>query len=158
MHACHKFKMYHHRINFLFDPNSLKTTAGVEKKKEEVGSVSLNEPMLRPDAPTSGSSWNRSRILLKTACSREREVKSEESERVIRATSVEVDDDGVINGRKKLRFTKAQSALLEQAFKHHSILNLVCILYLSHAHILSGYLVYADSDGDSSSEERSPRG
>nr|GEX91435.1 hypothetical protein [Tanacetum cinerariifolium] len=33
----------------------------------------------------------------------EREVKGEESERVISATSVEVDDDGVINGRKKLR-------------------------------------------------------
>ncbi|GJU16266.1 putative reverse transcriptase domain-containing protein [Tanacetum coccineum] len=73
---------------------------------------------------SSSSSWNRS--------SREREVKSEESERVISATSVEVDDDGVFNGRNKLRLTKAQSTLLEQAFKHHSTLNPECILYLSH--------------------------
>lgn len=45
-------------------------------------------------------------------------------EREVSATSVEEDDDdGVLNGRKKLRLTKAQSALLEQAFKHHSTLN-----------------------------------
>ncbi|KAJ0494273.1 putative transcription factor homeobox-WOX family [Helianthus annuus] len=63
-------------------------------------------------------------------------VGSEESERVsndnnysgvISATSVddvEEDDDGCVNGRKKLRLTKPQSALLEEAFKHHSSLNL----------------------------------
>ncbi|KAJ0490157.1 putative transcription factor homeobox-WOX family [Helianthus annuus] len=67
---------------------------------------------------------------------REREVGSEESERVsndnnysgvISATSVddvEEDDDGCVNGRKKLRLTKPQSALLEEAFKHHCSLNL----------------------------------
>ena len=57
---------------------------------------------------------------------------SEESETVISATSVEEEDDSIINGRKKLRLTKAESALLEQAFKHHSTLNSVGILYLSH--------------------------
>lgn len=38
-----------------------------------------------------------------------------------RAVSDEDDDGG--NGRKKLRLTKAQSALLEESFKHHSTLN-----------------------------------
>ncbi|KAL8229245.1 hypothetical protein R6Q57_014145 [Mikania cordata] len=65
---------------------------------------------------------------------REREVGSEESERVsndnnyyrvVSATSVDdvEDDDDCVNGRKKLRLTKPQSALLEEAFKHHSSLN-----------------------------------
>ncbi|PWA55063.1 HD-ZIP protein [Artemisia annua] len=65
---------------------------------------------------------------------REREVGSEESERVsndnnfsrvMSATSVDdnEDDDNCVNGRKKLRLTKPQSALLEEAFKRHSSLN-----------------------------------
>ncbi|KAL4568819.1 hypothetical protein LXL04_024435 [Taraxacum kok-saghyz] len=66
---------------------------------------------------------------------RDREVGSEESERVsnenisnsrVMSTSVddvEDDDDGSINGRKKLRLTKPQSALLEEAFKLHTSLN-----------------------------------
>ncbi|XP_076947044.1 homeobox-leucine zipper protein HAT22-like isoform X2 [Bidens hawaiensis] len=62
-----------------------------------------------------------------TSSKREREVASEESERVMSATSVDdhdVEDDyDCANGRKKLRLTKTQSALLEQAFKHHSSLN-----------------------------------
>ncbi|KAL8117839.1 homeobox-leucine zipper protein HAT22 isoform X2 [Apium graveolens] len=37
--------------------------------------------------------------------------------------SDEDDDGGNGNGRKKLRLTKAQSALLEESFKHHSTLN-----------------------------------
>lgn len=74
-----------------------------------------------------GSSFSVASVSVK----REREVKSEDSERVnISRTSVdddheveEEDDDGSVNGRKKLRLTKAQSALLEEAFKHHSTLN-----------------------------------
>ncbi|KAJ9564313.1 hypothetical protein OSB04_000279 [Centaurea solstitialis] len=70
---------------------------------------------------------------------REREVGSEESERVsndnnynsssrmmMSTTSVDhdvEDDDGSVNGRKKLRLTKPQSALLEEAFELHSSLN-----------------------------------
>ncbi|KVI02744.1 homeobox-leucine zipper protein HAT22-like isoform X2 [Cynara cardunculus var. scolymus] len=66
---------------------------------------------------------------------REREVGSEESERVsndnnyssrvMSTTSVDdvEDDDGTVNGRKKLRLTKPQSALLEEAFELHSSLN-----------------------------------
>ncbi|KAL6573082.1 homeobox associated leucin zipper [Orobanche hederae] len=57
---------------------------------------------------------------------REREAGSEEVEieRVIssRASDEEDDDDGP-NGRKKLRLTKAQSALLEESFKQQSTLN-----------------------------------
>ncbi|KAK4410087.1 UNVERIFIED_CONTAM: Homeobox-leucine zipper protein HAT22 [Sesamum calycinum] len=54
---------------------------------------------------------------------RERETGGEEVEieRVSSRASDE-DDDGS-NGRKKLRLTKAQSALLEESFKHHSTLN-----------------------------------
>lgn len=54
---------------------------------------------------------------------REREIGSEEVEieRVSSRASDE-DDDG-LNGRKKLRLTKAQSALLEESFKLHSTLN-----------------------------------
>ncbi|KAK1423447.1 hypothetical protein QVD17_18750 [Tagetes erecta] len=57
---------------------------------------------------------------------RERDVGSDESERVLSGvTSVDdvEDDDDCVNGRKKLRLTKSQSALLEEAFKHHSSLN-----------------------------------
>ncbi|KAI7738095.1 hypothetical protein M8C21_013943 [Ambrosia artemisiifolia] len=72
--------------------------------------------------------------LSNASVKREREVGSEESERVsngnnysgvISATSVDdvEDDDGCVNGRKKLRLTKSQSALLEEAFKHQSSLN-----------------------------------
>ncbi|KAM7529883.1 hypothetical protein LguiB_033293 [Lonicera macranthoides] len=53
---------------------------------------------------------------------REEEV---ETERVIsssRAIISDEDDEG-INGRKKLRLTKAQSALLEESFKQHTTLN-----------------------------------
>ncbi|KAK6125359.1 hypothetical protein DH2020_040898 [Rehmannia glutinosa] len=54
---------------------------------------------------------------------REREIGSEdvEIERVSSRVSDE-DDDGS-NGRKKLRLTKVQSALLEESFKQHSTLN-----------------------------------
>ncbi|XP_071692271.1 homeobox-leucine zipper protein HAT22-like isoform X2 [Rutidosis leptorrhynchoides] len=67
---------------------------------------------------------------------RERDVRSEESERVsndnnysrvMSTTSVvddvEDDDGNCVNGRKKLRLTKPQSALLEEAFKLQSSLN-----------------------------------
>ncbi|KAK4477427.1 hypothetical protein RD792_016648 [Penstemon davidsonii] len=57
---------------------------------------------------------------------REREMGSEEvvlsSRNLINSTTDE-DDDGLINGRKKLRLTKVQSALLEESFKIHSTLN-----------------------------------
>ncbi|KAL7101567.1 hypothetical protein ACP275_08G062100 [Erythranthe tilingii] len=45
-----------------------------------------------------------------------------ELDRVI-SSRVSDEDDDVINGRKKLRLTKAQSALLEESFKQHSTLN-----------------------------------
>ncbi|KAI7747385.1 hypothetical protein M8C21_002306 [Ambrosia artemisiifolia] len=51
---------------------------------------------------------------------REREVKSDVEEEDVEE---EEDDDNSVNGRKKLRLTKTQSALLEEAFKHHSSLN-----------------------------------
>lgn len=61
--------------------------------------------------------------LSNVSVKRERDVGSEEvdTERVSSRVSDE-DDDGS-NGRKKLRLTKAQSALLEESFKLHSTLN-----------------------------------
>ncbi|GER39615.1 homeobox-leucine zipper protein family [Striga asiatica] len=55
---------------------------------------------------------------------REREPASEEveRERAISSRVSDEDDDGS-NGRKKLRLSKAQSALLEESFKMHSTLN-----------------------------------
>ncbi|KAL8044675.1 hypothetical protein ABFX02_08G060800 [Erythranthe guttata] len=41
----------------------------------------------------------------------------------VNSSRVSDEDDDVINGRKKLRLTKAQSALLEESFKQHSTLN-----------------------------------
>ncbi|KAL1810027.1 hypothetical protein ACET3Z_027017 [Daucus carota] len=58
---------------------------------------------------------------------REREIGSfEEVETTVvdhKARGVSDEDDDGGNGRKKLRLTKAQSALLEESFKHHSTLN-----------------------------------
>ncbi|MFS8010766.1 putative transcription factor homeobox-WOX family [Helianthus anomalus] len=55
---------------------------------------------------------------------REREVASDESgERGVGNTSGEEDEDGSVNCKKKLRLTKAQSGLLEEAFKLHTTLN-----------------------------------
>ncbi|MFS7973626.1 putative transcription factor homeobox-WOX family [Helianthus anomalus] len=87
---------------------------GLTKKKPDDG-------LYRQDSVSVGSSL----ISVASVCvKREREVKSEESKRVISTTSqVEEEDDYSVNDRKKLRLTKAQSALLEEAFKHHSTLN-----------------------------------
>lgn len=61
---------------------------------------------------------------------REEEV---ETERVISSRVIISDeDDEGINGRKKLRLTKAQSALLEESFKQHTTLNPVSNFSLSH--------------------------
>ncbi|KAK1433173.1 hypothetical protein QVD17_10079 [Tagetes erecta] len=72
----------------------------------------------RQDSVSVGSSL----ISVASHVKREREVKS-----AISTTSDQVeeeeDDDNTVNDRKKLRLTKAQSALLEEAFKHHSTLN-----------------------------------
>ncbi|WOG92976.1 hypothetical protein DCAR_0312254 [Daucus carota subsp. sativus] len=57
---------------------------------------------------------------------REREQRgSEETETTARVSSrvISDEDDDGSNGRKKLRLTKAQSALLEESFKLHSTLN-----------------------------------
>lgn len=64
---------------------------------------------------------------------RERDIINEEgeTERVVCSRMSDEDDEGVINGRKKLRLTKAQSALLEESFKQHSTLNPVNSLSLS---------------------------
>ncbi|KAI3462650.1 hypothetical protein Pfo_019313 [Paulownia fortunei] len=55
---------------------------------------------------------------------REREMAGSEEGEIERGSSrVSDEDDDGSNGRKKLRLTKAQSALLEESFKQHSTLN-----------------------------------
>ncbi|KAL6551810.1 homeobox-leucine zipper protein [Orobanche gracilis] len=89
------------------------------KKGIAVGDQSGDDQLYRQDSGTSSFS-NVSSVK------REREAGSEEVEieRVIssRTSDGEDDDDGT-NGRKKLRLTKAQSALLEESFKQQSTLN-----------------------------------
>ncbi|KAK4393509.1 Homeobox-leucine zipper protein HAT22 [Sesamum angolense] len=54
---------------------------------------------------------------------REREIGSEEVEIERVSSRVSDEDEDGPNGRKKLRLSKAQSALLEESFKQHSTLN-----------------------------------
>ncbi|KAK6152823.1 hypothetical protein DH2020_012462 [Rehmannia glutinosa] len=66
----------------------------------------------------------RSSLISNVSVKRERsEMGSEEVEIERVSSRVSDEDDDGSNGRKKLRLTKAQSALLEESFKHHSTLN-----------------------------------
>ncbi|KAJ0733080.1 putative transcription factor homeobox-WOX family [Helianthus annuus] len=106
-----------------FDPSltlALSGDHGITKKKH-----ACDYGGLYGQDSGSGGGGGSSLISVASVCvKREREVKSE----VISTTSEveeeeDEDDDNSVNGRKKLRLTKAQSALLEEAFKHHSSLN-----------------------------------
>ncbi|KAI7751257.1 hypothetical protein M8C21_016019 [Ambrosia artemisiifolia] len=88
------------------------------KKQPNPSSDHCLEPSLT--LALSGDSCGGSSFSIASA-KREREVASEESEKGGENTSEE-DEDGV-NGKKKLRLTKAQSGLLEEAFKLHTTLN-----------------------------------
>ncbi|KAL2504331.1 Homeobox-leucine zipper protein HAT22 [Abeliophyllum distichum] len=74
---------------------------------------------LSPDQPQdSGAS-----SFYNGSVKRERGVGCEDVERERMASRVFDEDDDGSNGRKKLRLTKAQSALLEESFKQQSTLN-----------------------------------
>nr|XP_043617576.1 homeobox-leucine zipper protein HAT9-like isoform X2 [Erigeron canadensis] len=116
-----------------FDPSLTLALSGDRERDHDHGLIVKKQAyhdhagsLYRQDSVSGGGS---SFSVASVSVKREREVKSEESERVISTTTsvldhdVEEDDDGIVNGRKKLRLTKAQSALLEEAFKHHSTLN-----------------------------------
>lgn len=66
---------------------------------------------------------------------REREIGSEEVEIERVSSRVSDEDDDGSNGRKKLRLSKAQSALLEESFKQHSTLNPVIPRSLEYIYI-----------------------
>ncbi|KAI3500276.1 hypothetical protein L1887_36095 [Cichorium endivia] len=114
-----------------FDPSltlALSADQDHGKKPACVGGGGGGGGLYRQDSVSGGGS---SFSVASVSVKREREVKSEDSERVSRVITttsvheheVDDDDDGTVNGRKKLRLTKAQSVLLEEAFKHHSTLN-----------------------------------
>lgn len=85
-----------------------------------------NFPSYNKDQLSAASSYSY------TSVKRERDIGSDvtEVERVISSDCYE--DDNGSNGRKKLRLTKVQSALLEESFKQQSTLNPVsysCFLF-----------------------------
>lgn len=65
---------------------------------------------------------------------RERELGSEDAEIERVSSRISDEDDDGSNARKKLRLTKAQSALLEESFKQHSTLNPVRTRTHTHTH------------------------
>ncbi|XP_076903861.1 homeobox-leucine zipper protein HAT9-like isoform X2 [Bidens hawaiensis] len=104
-----------------FDPSLTLALSG-DRDHDHGSTKKKHDGLYRQDSVSVGSSL----ISVASVCvKREREVKSEESKRVVNTTSEveEEEDDNIGNDRKKLRLTKAQSALLEEAFKHHSTLN-----------------------------------
>lgn len=68
---------------------------------------------------------------------RERESASDESN----TSCGEEDDDGGVNGKKKLRLTKAQSGMLEEAFKLHTTLSPVIYYIFSPIYLLCFHIV-----------------
>ncbi|KAL8200518.1 hypothetical protein R6Q57_011857 [Mikania cordata] len=114
-------------LSLMSSPSSmvkLNTMKGVMARYEPSLTLSLSGLNRSGGAVTGCSS--RSSMSVK----RELEVGSEESERVSIGNNYSTvmsepsgDDDGCVNGRKKLRLTKPQSALLEEAFKLHTSLN-----------------------------------
>ncbi|XP_011073661.1 homeobox-leucine zipper protein HAT22 isoform X2 [Sesamum indicum] len=107
----------------LSSPSS-SAAAGDQKSKKPAAARKTTEPSLT--LSLSGETFDQdsgASSFSNVSVKRERETGGEEVEieRVSSRASDE-DDDGS-NGRKKLRLTKAQSALLEESFKHHSTLN-----------------------------------
>lgn len=112
-----------------FEPSlTLSLISGDRTYEQQPIKISESADLYRQDS-TGASSYSNASVK------RERDVGSEETtteiERVSSRVISDEDDDGS-NARKKLRLTKAQSALLEESFKIHSTLNPVsslCILF-----------------------------
>nr|CAA06728.1 homeodomain leucine zipper protein [Craterostigma plantagineum] len=99
--------------------------------KQKIGTAAGFNDQISGDVISAANSSSLSNVI-SSCVKREREVVggedldmeakvSSSSSKLIIVDEV-IDDDGS-NGRKKLRLTKAQSALLEESFKHHSTLN-----------------------------------
>lgn len=125
----------------------------IAKKVEEINnfnknlndnSVVVHDLLYRQDSAASSFS--------NVSVKREREIcttgsEELEVERVISSSRVSDEDDDGSNGRKKLRLTKSQSALLEESFKLHSTLNPVpfchfTIYYYFSQNYLIIYILY----------------
>lgn len=125
----------------------------IAKKVEEINnfnknlndnSVVVHDLLYRQDSAASSFS--------NVSVKREREIcttgsEELEVERVISSSRVSDEDDDGSNGRKKLRLTKSQSALLEESFKQHSTLNPVpfchfTIYYYFSQNYLIIYILY----------------
>lgn len=104
-----------------FEPSlTLGLVTGDKVNDSFINKPSSGEILYRQDS-TGASSFSNASVK------REREQPgSEETETTARVSSrvnISDEDDDGSNGRKKLRLTKAQSALLEESFKQHSTLN-----------------------------------
>ncbi|KAK1351670.1 Homeobox-leucine zipper protein HAT22 [Heracleum sosnowskyi] len=112
-------------VDISYEPNlTLGLISGAPYVKVADENVRLVNKQQSGGADSGGSSF--SNLSVK----REREIGSfEEVEtttmdhKMVSSRAVSDEDDDGGNGRKKLRLTKAQSALLEESFKHHSTLN-----------------------------------
>lgn len=115
-------------VNICYEPN---LTLGLISSAPyvKVGDDHQNVGLVNKQQSGGGGADSGGSSFSNLSVKREREIGSfEEVETIMdrkmvssRAVSDEDDDGG--NGRKKLRLTKAQSALLEESFKHHSTLN-----------------------------------
>lgn len=95
------------------------------------GSLSF-EPSLTLSLPKDQSADHLSSSTYSNASVKRKRDISTEVERVLSSRVSDEDlDDHVSNGRKKLRLTKVQSALLEESFKQHSTLNPVSSIHPS---------------------------
>lgn len=103
-----------------FEPSlTLGLVSGDKVNDSFINKPTSGEILYRQDS-TGASSFSNASVK------REREqLGSEETETTARVSSrlISDEDDDGSNGRKKLRLTKAQSALLEESFKQHSTLN-----------------------------------
>lgn len=86
----------------------------IKKVEFDYIKVCSNDDVYRQDSGASS--------LSNVSVKRERDGGSEEAETERVSSRVSDEDDDGSNGRKKLRLTKAQSALLEESFKLHSTL------------------------------------
>lgn len=107
-------------VSLSFEPSlTLGLVSGDKANDGLINKPSSGEILYRQDS-TGASSFSNASVK------REREqLGSEETDTTARVSSrvISDEDDDGSNGRKKLRLTKAQSALLEESFKQHSTLN-----------------------------------
>lgn len=114
-------------VNISYEPNltlGLISSAPYVKVGDDQNVGLVNKQVSGGGADSGGSSFSNLSVKREReiGCFEEVETTTMDQKMVSSRVVSDEDDDGG-NGRKKLRLTKAQSALLEESFKHHSTLN-----------------------------------